>query len=110
MIFGDESNALLPPLAQRRQRAALHSCNNREAGPDFSMTVQQAIMQRVSYSIIWRISVIILPERQFCAIVRDLNGDGLQRSGISVKTHEKYASPIDHRCQDGAVKRKIRDI
>lgn len=40
MIIRNESDALPPPLARRRDCSALHSGNNWEAGPDFSMTVE----------------------------------------------------------------------
>lgn len=40
MIIRDESDALPPPLARRRNYSALHGGNNWEAGPDFGMAVE----------------------------------------------------------------------
>jgi hypothetical protein len=40
MIFGYESDALLPTPARGRDYAALHSGNDRETGPNFGVTIK----------------------------------------------------------------------
>jgi len=75
VIFGDKGNALLLALAQGRDRATFHSWDYWEAGPDLSVTVEQAIVPSVAGSVIRGISVTVLLEHEFRDLLSDIDRD-----------------------------------
>ena len=61
-------------------------------------------MQRLTRFIIRGIFVAVLLKHELCEFLRDIDGDGLNRSRIDVEAHEKDTPSVDHRRQNGALK------
>src|SRR5258707_15770492 len=54
--------------------------------------------------------VAVLLKYELHVFFRNFNGDRPHRPGIDVEAHEEDTSSVNHKCQDSAVKRKLRDI